>query len=292
MMVTSMTGFGKGSAKIGDGEVIVEIRTVNHRYMDFSIRTPRLLNGFDNDIEKILRKKLRRGHVYVTVAFDKDFEAGNFAINREFLKSAYGELSSFAKKEGIPGKVDINSLLALPEAFTSRAGSIPVKKMKGAVNRAVGEALDRCAEMRSREALALKADLEKHIAAIVKLTVGIEKKAPGALKKSLARVRERLEQLLGSMGLDESRWGVEAALLADKADFSEELVRLKSHLEQFSGILEKGGEVSKKLTFLLQEIHREATTMGNKATDSVIIRDCISIKGKIEKVREQVQNLE
>jgi uncharacterized protein (TIGR00255 family) len=291
-MVTSMTGFGKGSAKIGDGEVTVEIRTVNHRYMDFSIRTPRLLNGFDNDIEKILRKKLRRGHVYVTIAFDKDFEAGNFAINREFLKSTYYELSSFAKKEGIPGNVDINSLLALPEAFTSKAGTIPVKKMKGAVNRAVTEALGRCAEMREREAVALQADLEKNIAAISRLIVGVEKKAPGALKKSLARVRERLEQLLGSMGLEESRWAVEAALLADKADFSEELVRLKSHIGQFSTILEKGGEVSKKLTFLLQEIHREATTMGNKATDSVIIRDCISIKGKVEKIREQVQNLE
>ncbi|HSG26984.1 MAG TPA: YicC/YloC family endoribonuclease, partial [Candidatus Krumholzibacterium sp.] len=272
-MVTSMTGFGKGSARLGEGELTVEIRTVNHRFVDFSIRTPRPLSGYDSDIEKLARRSIRRGHVYITVAFDRDFEAENFALNKRFLKKTWKEISGFAASEGIPGEVDINTLLTLPEAFTSLADAISEKKLKAAVNTALGAALERCNAMREREGEALRADISKHLAVVAKTTVSIEKKSPAALKKSLSRVKARLEQLMGNAGLDESRWATEAALLADKADFSEELVRLKSHLDQFSRVLEKGGEVSKKLTFLLQEIHREATTMGNKATDSVIIRD-------------------
>lgn len=291
-MVTSMTGFGKGSAAIGNGEVSVEIRTVNHRYVEFSIRMPRILGEFEKDIEKTLRKKITRGHVYVTVSFDKEFEIDNFEINTEFLKKTYGRLKEFAAGEGIPGQVDINTLLSLPEVFTNKSESIPDAVIKSAVDKALAAAIDRCVAMRSSEGEALKKDIGENLDSIGTLASGIEKRAPAAKKRAISRARKRLEQIMEGTGIDNDRWAMEAALLADRADFSEELVRMKSHLDQFGKILKKGGEVSKKLTFLLQEIHREATTMGNKATDPAIIRDCLSIKEKGEKIREQIQNLE
>ncbi len=291
-MVTSMTGFGKGSAGIGSGEVSVEIRTVNHRYIDFSIRMPRILGEYEKDVEKALRRKISRGHVYVTVSFDKDFEIDNFEINSDFLKKTYVKLNEFVRNEGIPGQVDINTLLSLPEAFSNKSESIPDARIKTAVDKALSAAIERCVAMRVNEGEALKADIEDRLAAIGVIAADIEKKAPAAKKRSVSRAKKRLEQIMNGVEIDGGRWAMEAAVMADRADFSEELVRLKSHLEQFGKILKKGGEVSKKLTFLLQEIHREATTMGNKATDSAIIRDCLSIKEKGEKIREQIQNLE
>lgn len=287
-----MTGFGKGSAAIGNGEVSVEIRTVNHRYVEFSIRMPRILGEFEKDIEKTLRKKITRGHVYVTVSFDKEFEIDNFEINTAFLKKTYGRLKEFAAEEGIPGQVDINTLLSLPEVFSNKSESIPDAVIKSAVDKALAAAVDRCVAMRSNEGEALKKDIGENLDSIGKLASGIEKRAPAAKKRAITRAKKRLEQIMDGTGIDNDRWAMEAALLADRADFSEELVRMKSHLDQFGKILKKGGEVSKKLTFLLQEIHREATTMGNKATDPAIIRDCLSIKEKGEKIREQIQNLE
>jgi len=132
----------------------------------------------------------------------------------------------------------------------------------------------------------------RRLGALEKSVVRIEKKAPLALKRSLARAKERLAQLIAGHKIDENRWLMEAALTAERTDFSEELVRIKSHLAQFRTVIEKGDEVSKGLTFLLQEIHREATTMANKASDAAIIRECLSLKEGIEKIREQVQNLE
>ncbi|MBN2184804.1 MAG: YicC family protein [Candidatus Krumholzibacteriota bacterium] len=291
-MITSMTGYGKGSASLGTGEVTVEIRTVNHRFIDFSIRMPRLLSSLEKDVEKSIRRKINRGHVSVIVTLDKNFESEYTTINTNLLRKTYRELSKFAKKEKIPGEVDINTLLSLPEVFTSTVESIPEKKMKAAVESAVEKALDKCVRMRRREASVLVKEIRVQVSRIKKTTAKIEKNTPAALKKSLAKVKKRIRQMIGDSNIDKSRWEVEAALMSDRADYSEELVRLKSHLFQFMNIVRKGGEISKKLTFLLQEIHREVTTMGNKASDPEIIRDCLSIKGEVEKIREQIQNLE
>ena len=291
-MITSMTGYGKGSALLGNGEVTVEIRTVNHRFIDFSVRMPRLLSSLEKNVEKSIRRKINRGHVSVSVVLDKNFESEYTSVNTKLLKRAYRELSEFARKEKIPGEVDINTLLSLPEVFASTVESIPDRTLKTAVESAVGKALDKCVRMRMNEAIELVKEIRAQISRIEKTTAKIEKNTPAALKRALARVKKSVRQMIGYNNIDKSRWEVEAALMSDRADFSEELVRLKSHLGQFTKILKKGGEVSKKLTFLLQEIHREVTTMGNKATDSEIIRDCLSIKGDVEKIREQIQNLE
>lgn len=291
-MVNSMTGYGKGEAEVDGCTVVAEIRTVNHRFIEFSIRLPYLLNGYEKEVERIIRSKVKRGHVYVTVTLEKSADTEHLGINKEFLSRAYRELKEFAASEGIPGKIEINTLLSLSEAFTNDVDIVPRSRLWLPVRKALGAALRSCVEMRRNEGAELLNDIASRIAAAEKITDNIGKRAPMALKKSITRARKRVKQVLGGSFMDESRWSVEAAIIADRADFSEELVRLRSHLRQLRSIVRKGGEISKKMTFLLQEIHRESTTMGNKAVDSTVIRYCLSIKEEVEKIREQVQNLE
>jgi uncharacterized protein (TIGR00255 family) len=291
-MVYSMSGYGKGVARAGAGSVTVEVRTVNHRYIDFSIRLPRSLNGYEKEIEKMVRGSIKRGHVYVTVSFDKSVETESIAINKGLLRRAYHLLNEFSIEEGIPGRVDIAALLAIPDVFTNGLDQALPESLWGSVKEALELALKKCTGMRCSEGDELVRDVMRRLAALEKGVARIEKKAPLALKRSLARAKERLRALLEGSKIDENRWLMEAALTAERTDFSEELVRIKSHLGQFRTVIEKGDEVSKSLTFLLQEIHREATTMANKATDAAIIRECLSLKEGVEKIREQVQNLE
>jgi uncharacterized protein (TIGR00255 family) len=291
-MVYSMTGYGKGEVRVDAGVVAAEVRTVNHRFIDFSIRIPRQLNGYEKDIEKIVRAVVKRGHVYVTVTLDRSMESESIAINRAALRGLYRTLTEFAIEEGIPGRVDIGALLSYPDIVTNSLGETLPESLWPGVQRALRIALDRLIEMRANEGAELERDILRRLEAIEKAAARIEKKAPLALKRALARAKGRLRQLMTGSRLEESRWIMEAALMAERIDFSEELVRVKSHLGQFRTVMRKGEEVSKSLTFLLQEIHREATTMANKAADASIIRDCLLIKEGVEKMREQVQNLE
>jgi uncharacterized protein (TIGR00255 family) len=287
-----MTGYGKGTAPVGGGELTVEVRTVNHRFIDFSIRLPRSMSGYEIEIEKAVRRKISRGHVYVTVTFGRGIESNSVTLNRKLLKKTWKEISGFARKEGIPGEIDIGTLLALPDMFRPEIENIPRTRLKDAVRRAVTQAVDRCVKMRQGEGKTLLADIRKRLKMVERVAGKIEKMVPRALEDSLGRSRERIERLIDQRQLDDDRWAIEAAVIAEKTDFSEELVRLKSHIKQFSSMIAGGGEVSKKLTFLLQEIHREVTTMSNKTLDSQIITLCVSLKEQVEKIREQVQNLE
>ncbi len=291
-MISSMTGYGRGERKIGEGGLAVEVRTVNHRFLEFSIRLPRPLNGYEREIEKIVRRRINRGHVFIAVAFDKTFEAESLAINKKLLRRAYKTLTDFVDEESIPCSVNINTLLSLPEAFRDASDEIPPSQLWSAVKQALSSALGHCTAMRKEEGGELLRDLRKNLRAIEGRVTRIEKRAPVALERTLKRAKKRLKNLVAGTKIDESRWAIEAAILADRTDFSEELVRLKSHISQFGSVLKKGGEISKKLTFILQEIHREATTMANKAADTVIIKDCLVIKEGAEKLREQVQNVE
>jgi uncharacterized protein (TIGR00255 family) len=291
-MINSMTGYGKGEQDVDCGSVKAEVRTVNHRFLEFTTRVPRALYGKEKEVERIVRGRIKRGHVYLTVTLDKRLESEGVDVNYELIRRIYWSLSRFAGREGIPGGVSIDTLLQIPDVVTANSDDISSAKMWPAVQKAIGRALDGCAAMRAAEGAELERHIVKQVTKINQLAVKIEKRTPAATKRAFSKTKNRLRQLIGDLPLDENRWMTEAAIMADRIDYSEEIVRLKSHAKQFEGILAKGGEVSKKLTFLLQEIHREATTMGNKATDVTIIRDCISIKECVEKAREQVQNIE
>lgn len=291
-MINSMTGYGKGEAPVGEGAVRVEVRSVNHRFLEFTTRLPRSLYGREKELERIARGKLRRGHIYITVSMDRSLESEGIEVDFDAIRRIYWSLSTFATREGIPGGISLDALLGVPELVSLNSEAIPGEKLWPAAKVALQSALDGCARMRAREGAELARDIEKQTGRIGKAVARVEKRSQGAAKRAFTKTRKRLKQLVDNMSLDENRLVTEAAIMADRMDFSEELVRLKSHLKQFETTLLKGGETSKKLTFLLQEIHREATTMGNKAAEAPIIRDCISIKESVEKIREQVQNIE
>ncbi len=291
-MINSMTGYGKGEQDVDGGSVKVEVRTVNHRFLEFTTRLPRALYGKEKEIERAVRAKIKRGHVYLTVTLDKRLESEGMEINYDMIRRVYWALTRFAGREGIPGGVSVDTLLTVPDAVTVNSGNISAAKIWPAARKALANALDGCAAMRAAEGTELERHIVKQISQIDRVAEKIERKTPAATKRTFARAKKRLRQLIGDLQLDESRWVTEAAIMADRIDYSEEIVRLRSHIKQFGTVLGKGGEASKKLTFLLQEIHRETTTMGNKSVDAGIIRDCITIKECVEKAREQVQNIE
>lgn len=291
-MATSMTGYGKGEAETREGRALVEIRTVNHRFIDFSVVLPPFMLEYESEIKRIVKKQLNRGYVTVSVTFESSEKYISSGLNRPFLRKVYGDITEFADREGIPGELDINNLISIGGAFESKNVSVSADKAWSCVEKALRQALKGCVEMRRREGEEMRRDIEKNLRTVEKLTGRIKKRVPVALNSMHKRAKKRLRELIGKSKLDDSRWEMEAAALAERSDFSEELARLKSHITQFNSILKRRGELSKRLTFMIQEIHREATTMGNKASDSKIIKDSISIKEAVEKIREQVQNLE
>jgi len=287
-----MTGYGSGKAEIDGGAVMAEIRTVNHRFIDFSIKLPSGMNQYQSYVEKIIRAKIKRGRVYVKLSYDSNFVAQHSGINKYLLKELYREITEFASAEAIPGEVDIATLLSFPDAFVNTESEIPPGKLKNAVRESMSKALSECVLMREKEGSALTRDIESNINKIGKGVEAIKKRAPAVIKGVSSKAKKRVKEILADTEMDEKRWLTEVAITADKADFSEELVRLDSHVIQFDSELEKGGQVAKKLTFILQEIHREITTLGNKASDTKIINKCLNIKESAERIREQIQNLE
>jgi uncharacterized protein (TIGR00255 family) len=291
-MVRSMTGYGKGEAEFEGGSITVEVRTVNHRFMNFSTRLPHEIKALQHEIEKDIREVIKRGSVTTSVTFDSKYRAGNVALNTAYLESLYQELARFRKEHGIPGEIDINSLLNLPEAVVESEPELPLDEVSGALKKALGEALEQCVRMRTREGEDLREDILGRMNKVRRKVEEITERAEGAAESYFAEAKKKVGELLRDTDIDDSRWLNEVAIMAEKMDFAEELTRMQAHIGQFEKEISEKEEAAKKLKFLLQEIHREANTMGSKASDIKIINRCLDIKEGVEKIREQVANLE
>ncbi|MBD3178100.1 MAG: YicC family protein [Candidatus Latescibacteria bacterium] len=292
LMVRSMTGYGKGEASFKNGSIIVEVRTVNHRFINFSTRLPQEIKALQHDVEKEIRKYIRRGSVNTVVSFDSEYRARHIGLNRAYLKKLYDELVEFSRQNNIPGTVNMSSLLEVPEAIIETDAELEIDEISGALNQALKEALEQCVQMRVREGEELRDDILKRMENVKSFVSEIEKKAPGAAENYFEEAKKRVEELLRNTEVDETRWLNEVAVMAEKLDFSEELTRMNSHIRQFEKEIGENEEAAKKLKFILQEIHREANTLGSKASDIAVINQCLNIKESIEKIREQAANLE
>lgn len=291
-MLISMTGFGQGEASDDAHTVSVEIRTVNHRFLDYALKLPRVLNSREREIKEHIRKQLARGRVYVTVTVGSEAAQRNVSINVQVMEKYLKLLREFAASHDVVGQVDINTLAQLPDVVVGDEEEGDVQTLWPLVEKALGQALDRCCQMRLAEGNALEKDLVKRLERVGKSVARIDELAPGISKRHAEAFRKRIEQLIGDTVVDPDRLAAEVAILADRLDVTEELTRLHSHINQFKRAIEAGGEVSKKLTYLLQEMHREASTIGAKASDSEVTQNVVSLKEEAEKLREQVQNLE
>ena len=290
-----MTGFGRGAAS-GEGySVAVELKTVNNRYLDIHLRVGQELSSLEIDIRKRISARLSRGRVDVNINFDRTGPTATYEINQTFIAGYVDALRDIQRQFNLSGDIDVNAIARLPGALSSAREDINEDKVKG-IEQAIDQALDNLEEMRRIEGASLAAEMTARLKKIEATVPVIEAAAGGLAEIYRQRLQKRITELVTRGGqtveLDAGRLAQEVAYLADRSDISEELARLRSHVEQFQSTIVSEGEIGKRLDFLLQELNREANTVLSKSTDISIKDAALAIKGEIEKLREQVQNVE
>jgi uncharacterized protein (TIGR00255 family) len=290
----SMTGYGRAAVVGEDFSVSVDLKTVNNRFLDVHLRLSSELTSLEPSIKRRISSKLSRGRVDVTVNFERT-SAVAYELNRPLIAGYLEALKKVQEEFNVPGVLDINSLARLPGALQTARDGISTEMAAG-VERALDAALIELERMREQEGEALRQEMLERLNKIEVLVPQIEKAAAGLVESYRSRLQKRIGELLSRDGqvveVDPARLAQEVAYLADRSDVSEELVRLRSHLTQFREALDSTSETGKMLDFLLQELNREANTALSKSTDLAIKEAGLAIKAEVEKLREQVQNVE
>jgi uncharacterized protein (TIGR00255 family) len=287
-----MTGFGTADGPLGGGRLAVEVRTVNHRHFSTQFRLPSELQQFEGDIRQRLRERIERGHAALTARWtDQPLRGTSLQINLERAQEVSRALTELKGALDLPGEVDLGFVARQPDVLhyaDSEQPGLDVEEFLRLIDRAV----DTVVAMREREGAALGEDLTARLAAIDALLNEVGERAPQRLTGERDRLQRAVAELLDGRPLDESRLSQEIALLADKLDITEEMVRLRTHVGAFREALGSEGGVGRQLSFLGQEILREVNTIGSKANDAAIAQHVIKMKGEVEKIREQVENIE
>lgn len=292
MTVFSMTGYGRREIRSASLSVSVEIRSVNHRYFETSMRLPGVLVASEQKVREIVQASLSRGRVSIAIDVNNREETEEYVPDEKKVR-AYLSLAKRLKKEyRIGGELDVQAVLNLPDVMSRRTREVRSEEVWPVAAKGIEGALVDLLKMRQREGRALAADLKKRIRLIRSTLVRIEKHSGRRSARVKAELEARMRILLDGTPVSEEKLVSEAAFLADKMDCAEEIVRARSHLEQFLLFLKEGGPIGRKLNFLLQELHREINTIGSKANDKEIARDVVLLKEEVERLREQVQNLE
>ncbi len=291
-MIKSMTGYGKGEASYGGGCITVEIRSVNHRYGEIYVKLPRNLVAFENDVRKTVSERLKRGKIEVFVQHETGAESSPLTVNIPLAKAYYEALSTLKETLGLADEVTLPLIAAQKDVLAAEAGNSMDETLGVSLMSAVRNAVENLEIMRIREGEALLADFRKRMETIKALAVRVGERSPVVVSEYAARLQERLAQLYADSAVSEDRLAQEVAVMADRCDITEELVRLDSHLKQFDTALSMGEPVGRKMDFLLQEMSREVNTMGSKANDAEIAHHVVELKTELEKIREQVQNIE
>ncbi|HIJ94905.1 MAG TPA: YicC family protein [Desulfuromonadales bacterium] len=291
--LTSMTGYGKGEASAVGGTVTVEIRTVNHRYGEVSVRMPRTLYALENEVKRLVSAALKRGKIDVTVQLEE--AGGAESVPQLDLAVARGYYDAFkrvAKELNAPQDVPVSFIMSQKGVMKDLAGALDETEVHLRLMTAVQSAVDAVVSMRSLEGLALLNDLQARRRQVAEWVDQIQLRSPQVAQDYRQKLKVRLDQLLDGIALDDARLTQEVALLADRCDITEELVRLASHFRQFDDALLLAEPVGRKLDFLMQEMNREINTIGSKSNDVGITTLVVQIKAEMEKMREQVQNVE
>jgi len=289
-----MTGFGRAEVSGENFSVSAELKTVNNRFLDVNLRLSNELQPLEAEIKALISKRLSRGRVDVNIQYEKTSEV-SYELNRPLIAGYISALKELQSEFSLKGEPDLNFVARLPNAFQTKKDDIS-EGFSAGVLEAISGALESLEKMREVEGESLKKDLQMILDNIESKLPTIEKEAEGVTEEYLARLQKKIEKLLSKsdsqIELDQARLAQEVAYLADKSDISEEISRLKSHIEQFTSILGEDGVVGKRLDFLTQEFNREANTIASKTQNLTIKEASLTIKADIEKIREQVQNVE
>ena len=292
-MIKSMTGFGRASGANNGFEVTVELRSVNHRYFEFTSRMPRSFQFAEEKLKALCQQSISRGKVEASVFIeDTNENSTEIEINRQYADAYIKALKTLSKEYKLKNDVKASSFIGNSDIFKLRRKEVDEKQVLEAVFPVAEEAIKSFIAMRETEGERLKADISSRAEAILSKVALIEERSPETVKAYRERLENKIKELLDDAKVDEQRLITETAIFADKVAVDEETVRLRSHIKQLFSLLEENGPVGKKLDFIVQEMNRETNTIGSKCQDVEIAHIVVDIKSEIEKIREQVQNIE
>ncbi len=294
-MINSMTGFGLGEAEANGAVSTVELRSTNNRFCEISVRLPRSLSKYESEVQARIRKRFARGRIAAHIQVERDTEesGGSLRINPESVRQCMELLQAVREAAGLTEPVRLEHLLKYSDIFQTKEGSCgETAREWNASEQALDKAIANLQAMRRLEGDALLNDMDQRLQVIGQLLEQVETLAPARVESARERLRERLAEMLEDRRLDPHRLEMEIAILAERLDVTEECVRLKSHLNLFRQSLASEHAEGRKLNFIAQEIHREVNTLGAKSGDTTIAGLAVAMKDELEKIREQVQNVE
>ena len=292
-MIKSMTGFGRSELSDEKRKITFEMKSVNHRYLDVNIKMPKKMNFFEAAIRNELKNYIQRGKVDIFINFE-DFSENNVSVryNRDIAEEYLKYLNQMAEDFGLENDIRVSSLSRYPEVFTMEDQSPDEEEIWKLLKKAIDTASEEFVETRKNEGGNLKNDLLVKLDEMLGHVAFIEERSPRIIDEYKQKLKEKVEEMLQGVQMDENRLITEVTIFADKVCVDEELVRLRSHIEATRKILTEGGSVGRKLDFIAQEMNREANTILSKTTDLESSERAIELKTEIEKVREQIQNIE
>jgi len=288
-----MTGYGKGEAIDSLGKFSVEIRSVNHRYGEVNIKLPRQLLALETEIKRRVTERCKRGKIDLFITFETPSGSAQLPTPNIPMAEAYYEaFETIYRYFNYEQPVPLNIILSQKDVLTTTEATTDIEAISEALFKVLDSALESFDSMRLKEGNTLAADVKQRMALVASLVNNVAERALLAVTANRERLKERIDKLLGDIEKDEARFTQEAAFMADRMDITEELVRLGSHMAQFGEVIDLSESVGRKLDFLLQEMNREVNTIGSKANDSDIAKIVVELKAEMEKIREQVQNIE
>ena len=292
-MIKSMTGYGRAVEMVNGREFTVEVRSVNNRYLDCTVKLPRMLSFGEDAVKQAVKASVSRGKVDVFISLRSEgAQEVKITLNEAMVEGYLSVMHQMAKNHGIREDISVSLLSRMPDVFTVEKPEVDEEQLLSDLLQVVNQALERYDAMRTTEGRALENDLRSRGGTILELVSQVEAGSAQTVADYRARLENKLREVLANTALDESRILTEAAIFADRVAVDEETVRLRSHLEQMNTMLTSGGAVGRKLDFLLQEMNREANTIGSKCSDVRLARIVVDIKAELEKIREQTQNVE
>jgi uncharacterized protein (TIGR00255 family) len=293
-LIKSMTGFGRGVTLTHVGKLEVEVRSLNHRYLEITTRLPHYLQHLEDVLKKCAAEKIQRGKVTLTVTHDEaqTSPAQNIVFHEDAAHFYIRHLQNLRRRHRLNGELNLVDIACLPQVVTIRKAGRASKKLGAAVKKQLERALTQFDQSRGREGRNLLNDLLRRIRTLKSVLRKIDNKVPKIVSTYQKRLQSRIQDLAGDLSLDDDRIQREVAIFAEKSDISEEIVRCRSHLAGFEGTLKKKGSIGRSLDFMTQELFREINTIGSKTPDTGVSHLVIEMKGALEKIKEQVQNVE
>ena len=293
-MIKSMTAYGRSEYLLGDTLFIAEIRSINNRYRDIILRIPRNYQVLEKELKTINSSRNRRGRIEVSVQMENNGEEGPYKLelNMSLVNSYFKIFNQLAEHLGLDQEIQLDSLCQMKDVILIKPEEVDVEKLKPGFQQVVEQALDSLDVMRVKEGEAIEADFIERLDLLVQYVNEVDNRAPSLVEEYRKRLKEKTDRILKDMTVDDIRLVQEVALFAERSDITEEIVRIRSHLEQFREYLSIDDAMGRRLDFLIQEINREVNTLSTKASDSFISKVVVEMKAELEKLREQAQNVE